>query len=573
LIERRRREALFAAAAAVASVVILFGPLSGGIPKAYDLPDHLGSTEQVLRGFREGALYPRWLADFHDGWGEPTLLFYPPGLYFVAAGLAAIFGGDALTGLFAALVAFAAIGAVGIFRFTRRRAGVWAGLLASLLFAGVPYRFFEIYAAGLYSAFAAGCLIPWALDALLPREGRSSGPSRAWPLLFALIVLTNLPTGVLFAYLVGLWLIVRIALERRVGDAARVAGGLLWGCLLAGVYLLPAVAEMRSVAVPFSDGAPLYRSNFLFQPSGSWMSEGLKSTFDRMGLFAAAGLLLALAILAAAARRAGDRTSSGEERSWRILVSSFGLLSLFLLSPLSAPVWRFFPFLRRVNIPWRFLEPLGAAAACAVAAAVAALLADRRLSRGLAAAAAVFFLALVLLGAAFDASVSRVNGRMTAAEGRSAVDRFSHKEMFFLPKGARRSSEIPPVPRLACDRPCRTEVVSWRAERRVFRVFAPTGAGMRVRTYAFRGWRATAEGRSLRLETEAATGAIVIDVPPGEHRIELDFGTTPLRAAGALCSGLALLAWLLAGRYRRVSTAEDAAPAALSTGAEREPGA
>jgi hypothetical protein len=569
-VNARSRETLFAAAAAIASVLVLFASLSSGIPKAYDLPDHLGSTAQVLRGFQEGALYPRWLAEFHDGWGEPTLLFYPPGLYFVAAGLAAIFGGDALTGLFAALALFAAIGAIGIFRFTRRRAGPWAGALASLLFAGVPYRFFEIYAAGLYSAFAAGCLIPWALDALVP-EGRRGGGSRAWPLLFALIVLTNLPTGVLVAYLVGLWLIVRIALERRLGDAAPVAGGLVWGGLLAGVYLLPAVAEMRFVHVTFSEGTPLYRSNFLFQPSGSWMSEALKSMFDRMGLFTAAGLLLALAVLAAAAR-AGAGAPSREEKSWRILVSSVGLFSLFLLSPLSAPAWRFLPFLRRVNIPWRFLEPLGAAASCAVAAAAATLRSNRRLSRGLAAAAGVFFLALAGVCAVFDASVSRVNGRMSAAEARSAVERFSRKEMFFLPKGARRSSEIPPLPRLACDRPCRTQVVSWGAERRVFRVSAPSGAALRVRTYAFPGWRAEAEGRALRLETESATGAIVIDVPPGEHRVELDFGTTPLRAAGAVASGLAFLAWLLAGRYRRASTAA-AAPATLSTGAEREPGA
>jgi hypothetical protein len=464
-----------------------------------------------------------------------------------------------------------AIGAIGIFRFTRRRAGLAAGALASLLFAGVPYRFFEIYAAGLYSAFAAGCLIPWALDALLP-EARSVGGSRAWPLLFALIVLTNLPTGVLVAYLVGL-LIVRITLERHLGDAARVAGGLVWGSLIAGVYLLPAVVEMRSVRVTFSDGTPLYRSNFLFQPSGSWMSEGLKSTFDRMGLFTAAGLLLALAILAAAARRAGSEPSSRDERSWRVLVSSVGLFSLFLLSPLSAPAWRFLPFLRRVNIPWRFLEPLGAAAACAVAAAVATLLSNRRLSRGLAAAAGVFFLALAGVCGVFDASVSRVNGRMSSAEARSAVERFSRKEMFFPPKDARRSSEIPPLPRLACDRPCRTQVVTWGAERRVFRVTAPSGAALRVRTYAFPGWRAEAEGRALRLETENATGAIVIDVPPGEHRVELDFGTTPLRTAAALASGLAFLAWLLAGRYRRASMAAAPAPATFSTGAEREPGA
>ncbi len=555
--EARRRERLLAALAALLSAGILFAPLLGGIPKAYDLPDHLGSTAQVLSGFREGSLYPRWLPDFHDGWGEPTLVFYPPGLYFVAAGVAALAGGDAVTGLFGALALFAAAGALGVFHFVRRIAGASAALVASLLFAGVPYRVFEIYAAGLASAFAAACLLPWAMAALLPGAGAARPVSRAWPLLFAAIVLTNLPTGVIAAYLVALWLAARILVERRPGSAAAVVLGGLWGAAIAAVYLLPAVAEMRFVRVAFAEGVPLYRSNFLFQKSGSWMSEGLQSTFDRMGLFPAVALVLSLGLLEAARRRPGSAASTGEGSSWLRLVACFGLFSLLLVTPLSEPAWRFLPFLRRVNIPWRFLEPLGVAAVSAAAAAIFFLVVEKRLSRVMAVLACGFLLLLAGVCAVFDASISRVNGRMTGAEARSAVERFSRKEMFFPPRDARRPSEIGPRPRVSCDRPCRAEVVSWQAEHREFRVSSDSGVALAVRTYDFPGWRAAVDGRSLAVRTEAGTGGITIAVPPGDHRVSLRFGTTAARTAGAVLSLVALALWFLArGRLPRATRGE-----------------
>ena len=197
-----RRDLAVLLAASLLSAGLLSLPLlgGGGVPRSYDLPDHLGTTVQVLRGFREGIAYPRWLPDFNDGWGEPTLVFYPPVFYFLAAGLAALLGGDSVGGLFAAVLLFAAVGAAGVFVLVRRTFGVVTGALAALLFAGIPYRFFEIYAGGLYPAFAAACLLPWALASLVEIAGGTAGRGAtkavlAWPILFALVVLTNLPTG------------------------------------------------------------------------------------------------------------------------------------------------------------------------------------------------------------------------------------------------------------------------------------------------------------------------------------------------------------------------------------------
>ncbi|HEY6929498.1 MAG TPA: hypothetical protein VJA66_07470, partial [Thermoanaerobaculia bacterium] len=110
-------------AAALCAAAILFSGLSRGIPRVYDLPDHLGYTYQALQAFERGDFYPRWLASLNDGFGEATFVFYPPVLHFTSAALAGLFGGDVLTGLYLALLLFAVFGGLGIFRFVNRVAG------------------------------------------------------------------------------------------------------------------------------------------------------------------------------------------------------------------------------------------------------------------------------------------------------------------------------------------------------------------------------------------------------------------------------------------------------------------
>jgi 6-pyruvoyl-tetrahydropterin synthase related domain len=555
-----RRDLGVLLAASLLSAGILFLPLlaGGGVPRSYDLPDHLGTTVQVLRGFREGLAYPRWLPDFNDGWGEPTLVFYPPLFYFLAAGLAALLGGDPVGGLFAAVLLFAVVGAAGVFVLVRRTFGVVTGAFAALLFAGIPYRFFEIYAGGLYPAFAAACLLPWALASLVEIAGGTArgGATKAvlaWPILFALVVLTNLPTAVMLAYLVAAWLAIRVVADRSVAGAGRVVGGGIWGALLAAVFLLPALAELGAVHVTFEEGT-LYRSNFLFQPSGSWMRPGLKSTFDRMGLFPALAFLLALRLWEAARRRQrpDSALAAPRLRGWMLTLFSVGAVSLLLVTPLSAPAWRFLPYLKRINIPWRFLEPLGLAASCLTAAAAWALARERRVPRSIALLSLVFFLLLAGVCGAFDASLAFVNGRIPARACREALPGFAGKPGTYTPVRARPAAELPPVPAVACDPPCRVEILAWGSQRRELRVSSPEDARLLVRTYDFPGWSAESGGRLLAVAEDERTGAMVIPVPKGERRVTLRFRSTPDRSAGAIVSAAALVAWIaVAGRALR----------------------
>src|SRR4029077_15139078 len=119
------------------------------------------------------------------------------------------FRGDVLAGLYVTLFLFAVSGGLGIFRFVSRVSGPAAGTVACLLFALVPYRVFEMYSSGLYSAFAAAGIAPSALLALARiAETDESSPSSEtfrrvalWAFSFAAIVLTNMPSAVLWAYL------------------------------------------------------------------------------------------------------------------------------------------------------------------------------------------------------------------------------------------------------------------------------------------------------------------------------------------------------------------------------------
>jgi hypothetical protein len=535
---------------AIVATAALFLPLREGVPRAADLPDHLGTTAQFLESLRHGDLYPRWMPDFHDGMGEPTLVFYPPGLYAIASCLAWAAGGDVLFGLFAALALFAFAGSLGMFSLLRRRFGDLAAACGGLLFAALPYRVFELYASGLYSAFAAGSLLPWFLGALAREsELEAAGSSRVrlgLPLLFAAVALLNLPTALLLSYLTAIWLAVEMLSTRRWRLARRVVVAMAAGLLLAGVYLIPATLELSEIQIPMNSRA-VYTSNFLFQGGRSWMSSGLRSMFDRMAIFPAIGLVLGSTVLWFAGRKRDPAAWPSE--TMRLLLTT-GVASFFLMAPISLPLWKFLPALRQVNLPWRLLEPFGSVCVAVTAPALAVLPRARPIPMAVRAAGTLAILGVVLLWGVFANSISGINGKLSAGATRAAIAQFARMAPrgYFLSPGARPIAELGQVPLLACDRPCRARVLEWSGTRRRFEVEAPAGTQLAVRSYFFPGWSARrAGGNSAPLPAfaEPGTGRIVIQVPPGRTEINLRFGTVPERVLGWCVSIASLVAMLL----------------------------
>jgi uncharacterized membrane protein YfhO len=90
---------------------------------------------------------------------------------------------------------------------------------------------------------------------------------------------------------------------------------------------------------------------------------------------------------------------------------------------------------------------------------------------------------------------------------------------------------------------------SSRALSAAARVRAAQPLHLRFYTYYFPGWQATVDGRPVKIKPEGPNGLIGLDVPAGEHVVDLRFGLTPVRLAGRLLSALGVvmlggLVWL-----------------------------
>src|SRR5262245_35650849 len=58
----------------------------------HDLWMHLYTMEQFDKVLRSGIIYPRWVPDINHGYGILTLIYYPPGFFYLTSAVNAVFG-------------------------------------------------------------------------------------------------------------------------------------------------------------------------------------------------------------------------------------------------------------------------------------------------------------------------------------------------------------------------------------------------------------------------------------------------------------------------------------------------
>jgi hypothetical protein len=77
--------------------------------------------------------------------------------------------------------------------------------------------------------------------------------------------------------------------------------------------------------------------------------------------------------------------------------------------------------------------------------------------------------------------------------------------------------------------------------------------------FDFPGWQATVDGQPATITPSSPYGLITVPVPAGPHTVEIRFGTTPIRAAGAVISLIGLAVWLVLVARRLTQRATTAA--------------
>jgi hypothetical protein len=262
--------------------------------------------------------YPRWLERSFDGFGAPVFYFYPPGAFYLTAGVHYAAGGLLSTFQSIVIAATLALFSSGLtMRAWLKEIGGREWMAA--LFMLAPYHLFDISIRGALAEFCAYALMPLVMLALKRAlDGKSPLPLAAS---YAALVMTHLPTALLISVL----LIAPYALYRR-GALVRAGLGVALGLALAAIYLAPALLLPMNTA-------QMYRPYFRVADLYFWNWHG-----SLLSVLAPQIMMMLLALILARGR--------GFWSVWTYILCAIavGLIPILML-----------PILNKVQFPWRTL--------------------------------------------------------------------------------------------------------------------------------------------------------------------------------------------------------------------------
>lgn len=555
---RDRRHIIILPLAALIAVLPL---ILRGCSCGHDFDFHIINWFEAAKQFTHGTLHPHWADTPAWNAGEPRFVFYPPLSWTLGALLGLILPWTWTPIVYTWLVLTAA--GFALHYAARSFATPNAALIAAAVYLANPYTLYTAYERSAYGELLAAAWLPLLLYGIL-RE-RVTIPGIAIPI--ALLWLSNAPAAVMGCYALGLLALLRLALSFKRPNfthvqfiATTVAGALL-GLGLGAFYIIPAAYERRFVQIGFAVLPGLSpQENFLFHRTTDVDHDSVLRTASFTALVLIALTVISLVLLI----RRGDKPKSGDEpgapsspRSLRLrwtsregatpayLIPSLALLALaiaFMLTPLSASLWRYLPHLVFLQFPWRLTAILATIFGLSLGIALS------RLSLGSAPTIIAALLAAATLtipaSIAFqqrcypeDTLPERLTIFRSAAPGTDPTDEYTpttadndaltqHNPGYWLA-----SDPSAPAPDDAKPGP----------GPRNFEIdpAAPTTLILNLRDYP--AWRITRNGLPVAARLHRDDGLIAVPVPVGPSRIESRYVTLHDQQLGYLVSSFSLL--------------------------------
>jgi hypothetical protein len=543
-----------------------------GLPSGTDARFHVGRLLESDYLIRHGLLFSRWSPHLGYGYGFPMFNFYPRLLYYLAEPLL-LAGMGASQALQIVIGLAVAAGAVGAYRWVAGRLGPGPGVVASAAFIFSPYVIYTLLGRSGFPEILALACMPWGLWGLhryADRRGLAYGVVVA--LVVAGLMLTHLPSALLFlATLLVYAMVLGLTSDHTQGVALRTRGvailRLSWpialGLALAAFFWIPALVESNLVQIERllelgdpSTGkglVPLWRAF-----SGRILPEAGGAAGGSPHL---SGLAAGLGLVGVASGWAALR--SRRLKLEVLLAAVVALLAVFMLTRASRWLWRAVPMLRLVHFPVRLLGVASLWLAFLVGAAAAALLALLPVGEGASVAGTATtamrvatggVVALLSLALALPAFGPRGRSEHAPRPPQDlaqalAFERDAQTMGFlaaseYLPVAVR---ELPPAESGPAVGQARLDEGTLPEDARLVAaeydllnyavvVDSPVPFQAVINTFDYPGWRAQIDGQTVPITPADPYGLISLSVPAGQHRIEVRFGSTPLRSAAAALS-------------------------------------
>ncbi len=531
-----------------------------------DSPFLLFRLHQLITALDAGHFPARWMPDAAYGLGYPFFHYYAGFSIYIAA-VFKVLGFSYVLALKLTQLLGYLVAAGGMFVWIRaattNRAAAW---LAAAAYTFAPFHMVNVYVRGdSLAEFWAMAIFPlcmWTAHRLAERTSLARVSALAAS--YGVLIFTHNVSALIFTPFLLLYLALLLTRARRQFTSWLPGGAaVILGLALAAVFWLPALREQDFVQLaPVTAGYFHFSNHFR---AGDLVQAGLLFDYDigdpsstpfaigaiQAGL-AALGFLAILAQLLSRGRRARHALFLG-----------VGLLvSIFMITPLSRPLWEALPLLPFVQFPWRFLS---------VQALFAAAASGAILDLGSANSSetetdksphnipiAIITLGIVLLlglGALLKLRLDFV----PVADVDVSAESLQDYEYFTGNIGTTVSAEY--LPQWTQPRPYTSEEYlrgnpraraiqgelisserlaksansqTWQIE------IASLSATIAVPLLYWPGWRANVEGETLDVSPLPGMGWTLFELPQGSHNVQLELGSTPVRALAGLISIIAL---------------------------------
>ena len=549
--------------AGMIGVIVLLAGLAAiplrlpGIANSDDILPTIYRVFSLHASWQAGVFYPRLSSDLAYAYGVPLFQFYPPLASYVAE-LFHVLGLGFINAIKATyLLGFVCAG-LGMYVYVARLYGARAGaLLAAVAYMYAPYYFVDVYKRGAMAEALALALLPWVLWVFYNLQ-KTGG--RGWfalsALLLAALVLTHNSLSLFFLPMLIVYCAV-LGIGRR-----------WWLCLAAATlglgmsafFWLPAIAERGYVNLTVLTQG-MYDVMLYLLPLRDLLQRGVLFDYSVPQAFR-------WGLLPAILTSAGFVVGLWKLKSQRRLILFFALVvavALLLQSPAAATFWTRLPLVNFIQFPWRLQTFVALGGAILIGALPALFVrpsqtaSDRPDSRAGWLVTGVLAVVLILTGAAqlwpaYQAawqaskfSESDIGRQYMYARGRADFELFGDYRPIWVAADMTKMADGRPAPAGSTSQPWPTPIIQvsrWRPAQFAARVTALAPFPLALHRFYFPGWQARIDGQAAPVYPSGELGLVTVDVPAGDHVVELRFGDTPLRRFANGLSLLSLGIWL-----------------------------
>ena len=510
-----------------------------GFPFTHDGHNHLARLANLWLTLKSGQFPPRFAPNLDHGFGYPVFNFnyYLP--YFLALPFK-FFNLSFEISLKASLILFYAFGGLGIYSWLSRHLSRQASTLAAIIYLSAPYQLLNIFVRGNLGEIAALSILPWvfwSLDRLKPKNPRlivqAALITAAFWLSHNLVTLVGLPLIAIYHLAFNLprfhfksWLKLSFTL-------------FFFTFALGAFFYLPAIYEKKFITLDQTGYRDHYQQHFVYPQqliTTSWnFGYSVAGPEDDMDFSLGRGQLIiaAVSLIILITRR--KKTSFG----LAVFFSLVLIASIFLMLPISQPLYHLIKPLRYLQFPWRWLllSPL--------ALAVIASFGFNQLKSKKSLTLITLLLSSLLIFQAWP--WSKAQSLMHNSDQNyydfiftSSVLQENTSIWFYREKNLK----LPTAYVLERNHSVQPQILKWNAKTHLYRMNYDQEMDIVEHTAYFPGWQAFIDDQPIEInyQDKQYPGLISFKIPPGDHLVKTIFTQkTPARILGNSLSLIALL--------------------------------